>query len=286
MTSWYGLSIAALFLMGAQRFLYKVSAERNCNTALTTFSFMGTVTLLALIIFLVQESPVGDVKLLLIIALLNSCSFFVGTVTHIEALKHIPTTVAYPIIRLNAVVVVLFSILFFKDSLSLTQGLGIILAILVMLILAGQTETPERASKNMKRGLVLVFIALVAGSAASISSKFAAMYTNRIAFMTLSYFMGTLFSFGLRRNLATKGESAGHREALVIGVIMGLINFAGFYAFLKALSLGPLSIIVSITGLHFVIAIILSVVVYRERLTSLRILGVILTIVSVLLLRL
>jgi uncharacterized membrane protein len=66
---------------------------------------------------------------------------------------------------------------------------------------------------------------------------------------------------------------------------MGIINFAGFYSFLKALSLGPLSIIVSITGMHFVIAVILSALIYKERLTRLKLLGISLTIVSVIFLR-
>ena len=36
MDNWYTHAIIALILMGTQSFLYKVSAERNCNTALTT----------------------------------------------------------------------------------------------------------------------------------------------------------------------------------------------------------------------------------------------------------
>ena len=66
---------------------------------------------------------------------------------------------------------------------------------------------------------------------------------------------------------------------------MGLINLAGFYAFLSALSLGPLSIIVSITGMHFVIAVILSVIIYKEKLSARRILGIVLTVASVVFLR-
>jgi uncharacterized membrane protein len=77
-----------------------------------------------------------------------------------------------------------------------------------------------------------------------------------------------------------------HKDALIIGVIMGLINFAGYYSFLKALSTGPLSIIASITGMHFVISIILSALIYKEKLTLLRILGIFLTVLSIILLRL
>ncbi|MGM0428188.1 MAG: EamA family transporter [Thermodesulfobacteriota bacterium] len=67
---------------------------------------------------------------------------------------------------------------------------------------------------------------------------------------------------------------------------MGVTNLAGFYAFLKALSLGPLSIVVSITGMHFVIAIILSAWIYKERLTGIRMLCVAFTVLSIILLRL
>jgi len=72
----------------------------------------------------------------------------------------------------------------------------------------------------------------------------------------------------------------------MIGLAMGLINFAGYYLFLKALALGPLSIVISLTGMHFVIPIVLSVLFYSERLGVVRILAVVMTIVSILLLRL
>jgi uncharacterized membrane protein len=72
---------------------------------------------------------------------------------------------------------------------------------------------------------------------------------------------------------------------VIIGVVMGLLNFVGFYAFLSALTIGPLSIIVSMVGLHFVIPIILCTIVYSEKLTPGRILDVLLTVVSVIFLR-
>ena len=84
----------------------------------------------------------------------------------------------------------------------------------------------------------------------------------------------------------TEEASENHKDALIIGFVMGLINFAGYYSFLKALSMGPFSIIASITGMHFVIAVILSALIYKEKLTPLRIIGISLTILSIILLRL
>ena len=284
--NWYVLSLISLLFMGTQRFLYKVSAEKKCNAAWTTFSFMATVSILSWILFFLFDQSVQDVKFLLFIAFLNSSTFAFGTITHIEALKHIAVSVAYPIIRLNVVVVVIFSILFFNDQPSFYQVIGIISAMAVIAILTMHTDSQKLSYTNTRRGYILVFISFLCGSVASISSKFAAMYTNKIGFMATSYLIGTLFSFGLAKNLETGQENPKHRDALIIGVAMGLINFVGFYAFLKALAIGPLSIIVSIAGMHFVIAILLSALIYKEKLAPLRVVGIALSIVAIFLLRL
>jgi len=286
MATWYAFAIMALFLMGTQRFLYKVSAERKCNTAWTTFSFMATVAFLSSILFIISDESLANTQLLLFIVFINSCAFFVATITHIEALKHIPTSVAYPIIRLNAVIVVIFSILYFKDHLSFYQVTGIVLAMASILVLTKELDDKKASYKDIKLGLIFVFISTLSGSIATISSKFAAIHTNKMAFIALSYMLSTLFSFGLRKKLQTAEASTNHGNALVIGFVMGLINLAGYYSFLKALSTGPLSIIASITGMHFVIAIILSTLIYKEKLTRSRILGISLTILSIMLVRL
>jgi drug/metabolite transporter (DMT)-like permease len=286
MESWYSFSIIALFLMGTQRFLYKVSAEKRCNTAWTTFSFMATVALLSSVLFLLLEETVTNLRFLLFIGLVNSIAFLLATVTHIEALKNIPASVAYPIIRLSAVFVVMFSILFFKDRPSLYQVVGIVLAMVVIVLLTRDFGEETSSYGRIKAGYLCVFIALIAGSAAIISSKFAAMHTNKLAFIAISYMASTFFALGLRKRLQTEEANESPKDALLIGFVMGLINLAGYYAYLKALSVGPLSIITAITGMHFIIAITLSALIYREKLTPSRLLGISLTVISIILLKL
>ena len=224
-------------------------------------------------------------SILIIVALVNGGSFTLSTVAHMEALKYLPASVAYPIIRLNAAVVVIFSVFFFRDSLSGYQVVGILVAIAVIVVLAREPNGTNIPQRDVRRGFSLVAVCVMSGAVASISSKFAAMHTNKMAFIALSYFLGTLFSFAFRNRLVPEKAGGSHMDAVIIGIAMGLLNFAGFYAFLSALAVGPLSIIVSIMGLHFVIPIILSTVIYSEKLTMFRILGVLLTIVSVILLR-
>jgi drug/metabolite transporter (DMT)-like permease len=287
MDNWYTQAIIALILMGTQSFLYKVSAERNCNTALTTFSFMATVALLSSALFFIRREPAPNMFYTLIMGILNSSAFLLATMMHIEALKRLPASIVYSIIRLNVVVVVLFSILYFQDRPTINQISGIVLAVIIILLLTRQAEPEKPSVKQTKRGLILVFVSLFCGAIASISSKFAAMHVNPLSFMAISYLFSTLFAIGLRNKLFHGGVQASDKndkEALVIGFSIGIVNFAGYYAFLKALSIGPLSIVISIIGLHFVIAILLSVLIYKEKLTLSIMTGISLTILSVILL--
>ena len=99
--------------------------------------------------------------------------------------------------------------------------------------------------------------------------------------MALSYLFGTFFSLAIAKKWG-KGKATGRgKDAITIGIVMGVLNFLGFYAFLTALASGPLSSIALITGMHFVIAIILSVLLYQERMSLRRSLGIGLTLLAV-----
>ena len=101
--------------MGSQRFLYKVAVERSCNITWTTLSFMGTVTAISAAAFFIRGTVVPDIRFLLLVGLVNSLAFLAATVTHMEALKKLPAGIAYPLIRLDGLLVVLVSLLFFHD---------------------------------------------------------------------------------------------------------------------------------------------------------------------------
>ena len=285
MISWYFSALAALLLMGIQRFFYKVAAEKKYPTEWVTFSFMATVTVLSAGLYFYQQHQESDIVYLLTVSLVNSAAFLVATVSHIEALKYIPANIAYSIIRLNVVVVAVFSIFYFKEHISLFQGLGLLLAVAAMIILTTQMGADTTKPKKRRRGTVFIFLALLGGAAASISSKFAALHGNHLAFMALSYLMGMIGSLGITKALSYDTARENRLPAMGLGVVMGGFNFAGFYAFLYALERGPLSLIASIVGMHFVIAIVLSAIIYHEKIKPVGLVGILLTVMSIILLR-
>jgi drug/metabolite transporter (DMT)-like permease len=288
MPEWYPLAVAALVLTGAQRFLYKVSAAQGCSTPLTTFSFMGTVAGLSGILYLASPFPVRDPAWLASIALANSAAFFTATMAHIQALKSVPSSLAYPVIRMNIVLVILFSVAFLGESLSSGQWAGLALAVPAVLVLTGsqQTDPQGRRTGPDSRGLGLVLLATCAGAAASITCKYAAGSTSNLAFIGLSYLFSTLLSLTFASKMFPAERSGRNTaQAVAIGVCMGVLNLAGFYAFLRALAAGPLSVVASIMGMHFVVAVLLARAIYREPLRKPALLGICLAAVSLVLLR-
>ena len=287
MGSWYLYSLIALLLMGSQRFLYKVTAEKRCNSALTTALFMGTVTLLSAVSYFSGDTPPSDFRVLLLLSLINSASFAGATILHIEALRHLPASVTFPINRLNLILVILASVIYFGEQLSHWQWLGVLLGFGVVVILGRDTAKSGGSSvvDYARSGYWFLAGAILCGAVSSFSCKFAAIHTGKTDFMALSYLLATLFSLLINRTWKKSADHGNIKASVLIGLVMGVLNFFGFYAFLTALESGPLSSIAMIVGMHFVIAIVLSALIYREQLTHRRIGGIILTLIAVWLLK-
>ena len=220
------------------------------------------------------------------ISVINAVTFLAATIFKIEALKQIATNIAYPIIRLSTVLVVIFGVIFFNERLTFFQGLGIILSLAVIVLVAGQNKNNKNKDINFRRGLTLTLFALVAGAAATTAVKFAAVGVNLLGFMFVSYTLNTFFSFMIRNKLQTDREDSSQKNALILGLAIGIANFIGFFVLLKAYTVGPLSIIAPIISLSFVFVIILSAVIYKERLDTQRVIGIILAIFAIILMKL
>lgn len=285
MTGWFACALAALLLMGVQRFLYKVAAERSCDTLLTALSFMATVTVISTAAFFAGGAEVKDLRALLLAGFANSLAFLAATLSHIEALKRLPAAIAYPLIRLDAVLVVVISIVFFHESMLGRQGIGIFIAVFAALLVARDRNRIQAPFAPSSRGFLFVAMAILAGTAAAVSSRFAVLHTDKTAFIAVSYGLSTIFAFIMGRGSVNGKVPERFRSSLFIGVSMGILNVAGYYAYLEGLSRGPLSLVTVITGMHFVVAVIFSLLIYRERLSPVSFAGIVLAVLSLVLIR-
>ena len=104
-----------------------------------------------------------------------------------------------------------------------------------------------------------------------------------LCFIAITYIFNIFFSLLLIKRFKTKSKDYG--GAIKLGFFIGIFNFIAFYSHLKALSVGPLSIIAPISGMGFVVSIVLSVLVYKEKITKRRAIGIALAILATVLMR-
>lgn len=87
------------------------------------------------------------------------------------------------------------------------------------------------------------------------------------------------------RSSIKSGKVVPQGTNILLGTVIGIINFVGFLALLYAFDRGPLSLAATFVGLAFVITMGLSLIVYREKFTVARIVAAVLAVSAALLLR-
>lgn len=285
MDNWFLLALVTLVTQGLKDFLYKVSAEHKCNTALVNFFWALTVAFFSLLFILLQGKKFVNFQSILLMAFFGGLTYSMSSILRMESLKHLATSVAFPLLRLSVFLTVIFSFFYFKDSLSFRQFIGIIVGFSVVFLVSKQHESEKIVDKNFKLGIFLIILAIFFGTISSIIPKFAAVSFEPLSFMLLTYTFNSIFSLFLVKKMKDNKYARRINKAILLGCLMGVLNFIGFYSLLVALSVGPLSIIILIQSFSFLIAIIFSVFIYREKIGLRRFVGIILAITAVILMK-
>ena len=103
-------------------------------------------------------------------------------------------------------------------------------------------------------------------------------------FIAFSYSFGSLFALVTGRKIKERIGKVTLKNSLKFGFLIGIINFIAFYSQLLALSIGKASIIFPITSLAIYLAVILSILVYKEPLTLKKVVGIIFSLIAIILL--
>jgi len=284
--TWYTFAILATLVWGMQNFLYKVSAHYKCNTAWTTLLFGVTSAGLATIALFFSNEPLsGQVWLLLIFAFVSSIAYSANNILKIEALKHIDTSVMFPITRAGTAVAVGIAILFLSERPTALQIIGIILSIVVVYLVANDPNKKIIPDKNFKLGITLSLLALVSVVGSIFATKYGAVLFNNFAFIAMANAFNAAWSFAGRKKLQMVNVRNDHEVSIVIGIAIGFTHFLGAWLLLRAFELGPLSTVQAVKSLSFVVAVILGVLIYKEEINAKRIAGIALAVLAAILLR-
>ncbi len=264
--NWYFYAIFATVLYGLINFLYKAAAVYKCPARLILNRAAITVATCSIVGVIVTKSPFSYGRLILILALVNSTFFAMGNMSKMKSLIYLPTSISLPVCKLNAVFVILISCIVLGDRPRPFQWIGIFLSI-VLLYVASSGKKDNTEIK--KKGIGILF-ALGAASSTSISifaGKMAATSVPILNYMTISYIFVACFTWLINHFDSLPAEDIDMPRINKYGFLIGIFNFTGHYALLKAYETGPLTLCQGIFVNSFIISIILSMIVFKEKMT-------------------
>ncbi len=279
---WFVLALISVTFFGIQSFLYKTATNQNYNKLTLMFTLFITVELLTLIVFILKDFPFNYFLLLLFFSFIFAISFIPKTFGLLKALEYLPTSKALTVAGSDKILIVLVGLFLFQESLTFLQVLGIIIVFIAVKYLY-QDSKQAKDFKSQQIGYVIAFLTWIPGIGMEIANKFAAVTGNAELYIILTYFFLILFTFPGHQ--LTKKKTKNIRKTIQLGIGIGVVNFIGYFALIFALENGPLSIISPMIIFSTVIAIILTSIIHKEKITRKQLFLVILAIFGIVLIR-
>jgi len=137
----------------------------------------------------------------------------------------------------------------------------------------------------LRKGYDYLAVSFVATVIAAFASKIGAITLDKLLFIFISYGLGCAIAFlghapdRKRLNKEVKNKS------MKFGILLGVINFLSYFTILSALEAGPGATIFPIVGLNVAFIVLLSMLLFKERLNVRGIVGFVLALIAILLLR-
>lgn len=263
---WWAL--AATFFAGVQIFSQKVVAQEGRDSAFNGVLGYGLSGILATGVLFLGFGIPEKWQAIAFLALVAGLIHGVGSYIRVESLKYIDTVIYFPINKvLGPIIVVAGGVWWFGDALSVQQYVGIALSLSVPLLLISSAE--KHRQSNLRLGLLLLVIStvLTAFSSGLISKEATLVDTTVIFFMTLSQAAGAVSSLAIylkQKGIRGVRFSSHDKRDFYLGGLNGVLQFLSFFSFLKAISLGLISIVYVIHAHYILIPIILSVWWYGD----------------------
>jgi drug/metabolite transporter (DMT)-like permease len=280
-------ALAATFLSGIQVFAQKVTAHERRDSALNGIIGFSLAALISGAVLLgTSELPQGWP----IIAGISVCAgmmLCLSSYFRIESLKSIDSVIYFPVSKvLGPLVVVVLGITLLHEELTLLQFFGVIFSIFVPLILISSTE--KHRQKNLALGLMLLIISTLLAAGTAPMQK---VVTNLSANLFFPLFVwlttAAIGSLALYAILSRSRRSVEiDKKDLKLGALNGVFQFASAFAFIKAVSLGQVSIFYVIHAHYILIPIILSVFYYDEHINLRKFAAIVLSFAAISLLAL
>lgn len=265
--------------------LFTILAARKIGANLTTFWVFFFSFILSLFVLPLAPHNFGLITLpLLLLNIFLGILFVSGNVLISEAFRLSSAPLVGIIIQAFPAVVLILSALIFKDVVTGTQALFIVIIFLGVFLCSVDIKKLLKSEKILDKGVVLALIAMVF---LSLFFTFSRILINVYGWFLPTFIATACFPviYLFIRKRKEKFYTPKVGLVLFATFMVGLLIRSGDFALNYGLSIpGASSIVAPIAGAAPILFVIASSLIYKDKVTKQQILGIIVTLVGILLL--
>lgn len=211
----------------------------------------------------------------IIYSLIGAVFSFAAFTMMLHSLTYGYAHINYAVFRLSFVFSSTSALIFLHEKIGFSKVLGLIFAFLAIVLFF---NVPDR-QKTLKTALIIAVCAMLINSAYQIFLKLATrVYSNTASFLFLmSIFFGVMVVI---YNLV-KGKIVIPKATFLYAPIHGIMMALGALFYINAVALGEVSTIVPIVQLSFLVTLIISATLLREKVNIQRLVGIVLAVLAI-----
>lgn len=263
---WFLTAVLSAFTFGLAGFMMKVSSMKKGSTLYLLWGlyFSGT---LGFLWWMFYTETVLFTLPILFAGIIIGFGSAIGNLLFMRALDYGPASLTSPLVNSNIVFTLIMSLLFFDETLSIPEMIGVSLLILAVTILPIDPNESLRIKSMLWYRLVFVSTILffLRNGGLKITEE---INLPNTPILFISYVFGLIwFTIDILRKKETNFFSKETTVGLGWGMGSGIFSFAGLQLYALSLVKGPASIVAPIFSTNSLFVAILSILIYRERLS-------------------
>lgn len=264
--------------------LYKMPSFKGYSSLHSTF-WVNIFSLIFSVVVFNMSSSEANLTTVSFYGLLWGALFALTMAQQKILLHRIETNTLLPVTSsLGNILTVLIGVILFSEKVSLIQGVATILILLSVFL-----YSQKKGGLILDRRSILLGVSIIVASTLSkVVQKLAATHDTIFHFSVYQYIGASLFAFLLIYLFEKKTISTifNIKETWKISLVCAFFMTVAGFAFLKALSTGPISGVYPIAAGYTFVTAILGVWLYKEKLTTYKFCLMILTFAGIILMKL
>ncbi len=271
MQLWFWAAVTGAILAGLSNFCFKIAAKREYNSE--AFSLIGGATSVVFAgcgLLLFRPESV-QTPWLVIITIGAGGIATIGGILKVYALRHIDTTIFFPLFKLfSPLLAVIAGLVFFAEQFSRAEWIGIIAGLLVPLILITKIENSRQ--QNLLAGIILMAITAATSATAATLNKL--VIDEGMSELEVLWYASWGILVGSVGILMMRNRTLASLSNIKRHFSKGMLWYAFLRSFLICFSMlfvlyaygngGALGVVQTIHSLYILIPIILAILFYKE----------------------